>query len=44
MGNKEHRAQDDFQKMVHEMRKDQTKRVNIHPEKVRALPIRNTWP
>ena len=35
MGNKQHPPNDDFQKMVQEMRKDQSRRVNINPEKVK---------
>ena len=43
MGNKEHRG-DDFNQMITEMRKDQTRRVNINPEKVVQSPRRNTSP
>lgn len=44
MGNKEHARSDDFNKMLAEMRKDQSRRVNINPEKVVHRLLRNTSP
>jgi hypothetical protein len=44
MGNKEHGRGDDFNQMIAEMRKDQTRRVNINPEKVVHIQRRNTSP
>jgi hypothetical protein len=41
MGNKEHTRGDDFNKMIAEMRKDQSRRVNINPEKVLLNRLRN---
>lgn len=41
MGNKEPARHDDFQTMIHQMRKDQSRRVSINPEKVHTCPCRN---
>ena len=41
MGNKELSRGDDFNKMIAEMRKDKSRRVNINPEKVLLNLLRN---
>jgi hypothetical protein len=44
MGNRESGRNNEFHKMVQEMRKDQSRRVSINPEKVGLDPCRNIWP
>ena len=43
MGNKGLNKNDDFHKILNEMKKDQSRRININPEKVSSLTPRNTW-
>lgn len=43
MGNREQSSQQDgFKRMLTELNREQHRRVNVHPEKVRMLRIRNT--
>lgn len=34
MGNKQNNKEDDFHRILNEMKKDQSRRININPEKV----------
>ena len=43
MGNKGPNKDDDFHKILSEMKKDQSRRININPEKVVKQQFRNTW-
>lgn len=43
MGNKQHGQNDDFHKMIQEMRHDQSRRVSINPEKVNQSSLRNIY-
>lgn len=44
MGNNGSKKGDDFHRILTEMKKDQSRRININPEKVANQTLRNTSP